>query len=282
MTKTFRIGKFSFQIEYKDNILFSEYLLLFEEEVECPEYTYHIKYVKEFSKPMGICKHQREDMLIYEWNGLETRYIGITGYPKYYACVREISLKECQIELDQEELIENSAVIFASLFLFERRLLTYDSIVLHTAYVEFEGQAILFSAPSETGKTTQATLWEKHRGAKTINGDRSLLSKVNGVWHAGGWPVCGTSEICNNISLPIRAIVMLSQAPENHVEILPPMKAFSNIYSQITINRWNNDAHMKAMDLIQDLITEIPVYHLACNISEDAVLCLEKMINMES
>ena len=74
--------------------------------------------------------------------------------------------------------------LFTSLLALERRLVRKDQMVLHCAYVEYRGEAILFSAPSETGKTTQAGLWEKYRGSRTVNGDRSLLGKKK----AGGSP----------------------------------------------------------------------------------------------
>ena len=42
--------------------------------------------------------------------------------------------------------------VFTSLLALERRLVKKDSMVLHCAYVEYKGEAVLFSAPSETGK----------------------------------------------------------------------------------------------------------------------------------
>ena len=78
--------------------------------------------------------------------------------------------------------------------------------------------------------------------------------------------------------MPIRAIVMLSQAPEDRAERLSPMKAFTQIYSQITVNRWNRDANVRAMALLEDLIADVPVYHLACTMNESAVQTLEKAI----
>ena len=153
-----------------------------------------------------------------------------------------------------------------------------DAFVLHCAYIEYNGEAILFSAPSETGKTTQGNLWEQYKGAKTINGDRALLQKMDGRWIARGWPVCGSSEVCNNIEIPIRAIVMLSQGKEDVVTRLAPMKAFTRVYSQITINRWNVNANKYAMDMIEELVTDIPVWHLSCTISENAVNTLAEVL----
>ena len=164
----------------------------------------------------------------------------------------------------------------------EHAITRRGGIVLHASFVNAGGRAILFTAPSGTGKSTQADLWETYRGTRTANGDRCLLRREKGIWRAEGWPVCGSSGICHVERHPIRAIVMLSQAPENQIQRLSQGNAFSQVYSQITVNRWAKRSVVQAMDLIEDLTKEIPVYHLACNISEQAVACLERALEEDS
>lgn len=151
-------------------------------------------------------------------------------------------------------------------------------MILHSAYMCYEDTAVLFSAPSETGKSTQAGLWEKYRGTWTVNGDRSLLIREEDGWYANGWPVCGSSEICNNKSYPVRAIVMLSQAKENRISRLKGLEALRKVMEQITINAWNSEFQIQAMDELEILLKEVPVYRLECDISEDAVRCLENVL----
>ena len=210
---------------------------------------------------------------------MESRLIGVKGRPDPYACYRETSASQAEILLMQDELCDlHIDPLFTSLLALERRLVRKDQMVLHCAYVEYRGEAILFSAPSETGKTTQAGLWEKYRGSRTVNGDRSLLGKKEGRWIARGWPVCGTSEVCHNEAIPIKAVVMLSQAKENRAEKLKPGQAFPLLYSQITVNKWNMQDHLHTMDLIEDFLGSVPVIHLGCTISEEAVECLEEAL----
>ena len=217
----------------------------------------------------------RPNLAVYLKEGLETRQFAVSGPLGYYALYRETSPDSAEIFLDRRKL-EPLVVdpVFVSLLAPERRLLPLDGLILHCAYTRHRNEAILFSAPSETGKTTQANLWEQYRGSETINGDRGLLQKSDGVWTAHGWPICGSSGICRNEPTPIRAIVMLSQAKENSVRRLPPHQAFAQLFSQITVNRWNREAANHAAALIETLATEVPVWHLACNISEEAVNCL--------
>lgn len=275
--KTFDIGGFVFNISCPKKLSFPDNFLLFETKdfsaLDCEAaFSYHIELSEDLSLPKEKPYAEREDMKIYRDGALESRLIGARGHDGYYAFYREISENECVITLNasQSELLCLDTV-FTSLFAFERRFLTRDALILHCAYIEYNGEAILFSAASGTGKSTQGHLWEKYRNARTINGDRGLLTLKDSKWHANGWPVCGSSEICSNISLSIRAIVMLSQAPENSVYKMSPKEAFTSLYSQLTINNWERSATVRSMDILEKLIFSVPIYHLACNISEDAV-----------
>ena len=77
------------------------------------------------------------------------------------------------------------------------------------------------------------------------------------------------------------AIVMLQQGKENQIEKLSPVQAFSQLYSQVTVNQWNHEFVMCAMDIIEDLIRQVPVYQLTCDMTENAVKCLENVLFIE-
>lgn len=279
MNKIFKICDFIFEVNYPKELPVPEFFMLFEILDGKPEYTYKIQFSEEFPTKEGKGLANRSDIKVFQTNIGENRLIRIKNENEYYAYYQEVSETAAEIYLKPEMMsLYNIDPVFTSLFAFERRLLKREALVLHCAYVKDRGGAILFSAPSETGKTTQANLWEKYRGSKTINGDRAVIQKVNGKWYAHGWPVCGTSEVCNNISMPIKAIVMLSQAKENQVRKMKGREAFISLYSQITINQWNIPACQKAVDLIENILEEIPIYHLGCTISEKAVECLEHVL----
>lgn len=285
MDKKFKIGDFLFRLVCPPEILPPENFLKFawEEETDqeeaAPEYTYYIEVTDHLPQPEGKVLARRPDLLVFQGEAGESRLIGVKGTEGYYACYQELSSDKARVLLARDR-IQGLHIdpVFTSLLALERRLIARDSLILHCAYMVYQGEAILFSAPSETGKTTQANLWEKYRGSRTVNGDRALLGKRNGRWMAQGWPVCGTSEVCHNEKFPIRAVVMLSQAKENQVEQLPPGRAFPLLYSQITVNKWNTKDHLHAIDLIRELAEGVPVFHLGCTISEEAVECLEKAL----
>lgn len=83
-----------------------------------------------------------------------------------------------------------------------RMLAEHGGVVLHSSYIITQrGEALLFSAPSGTGKSTQAELWRSYAGAKVINGDRALVKAENGVT-ANGILFSGTSGISENVTAP--------------------------------------------------------------------------------
>ena len=67
-------------------------------------------------------------------------------------------------------------------------LTNHGGFLLHASVIEYEGGAILFTAPSETGKSTQAQLWCDHAGAALVNGDRAAVRIMDGQVLACGTP----------------------------------------------------------------------------------------------
>lgn len=284
MDKIFQIGDFVFRLCFPEEAAPPENFMKFEKRPASganpvPEYTYLIKVSDCLPQPEGKVIARRPDLTVLQNGERESRLIGVKGNPDFYAFYQEVAADRAEVTLVRDRIAElHIDPVFTSLLALERRQIKKDAMVLHCAYIEYQGEAILFSAPSETGKTTQANLWEKYRESRTVNGDRSLLGKRDGRWTAQGWPVCGTSEVCHNESIPVRAVVMLSQAQENRARRMTPGQAFPLLYSQITVNKWNTQDHIHTMDLMEDFLGSVPVIHLGCTISREAVDCLEEVL----
>lgn len=244
-----------------------------------PEYIYRLREVHSLPVLDGNQIAWRPDMEVVRDGTKEIRLIGIKGKVGYYACYREIYSKEAEILVTRlvRDLMPSDTV-YSSLFARDRRMIEYGGLILHCAYINHRGKGILFSAPSGVGKSTQAALWEKYRGSEIVNGDRTLLRKKEGKWLACAWPVCGSSNICKRMDISVYAIVMLRQGKENSVVRLSPAKAFRQLYPQMTINQWNPEFIQAAINGIENLILQVPVWQLTCDMTEDAVKCLEAAI----
>ncbi|MBO5858875.1 MAG: hypothetical protein J6R20_03790 [Clostridia bacterium] len=147
--------------------------------------------------------------------------------------------------------------------------------ILHCSFVEYQGYAILFSGNKQIGKSTQAALWKKYLGAETINGDRAALTVENGVVYANGIPFCGTSKICKNKKLPLKAVVMLSKGSSNELVRVSGAQAFMSLLGKFTYDVWNEDALNIITALTETVVNKVPVYFYSCLKEKSAVDVLE-------
>lgn len=153
--------------------------------------------------------------------------------------------------------------------------LRFGTLFLHSSQIVYRGKGLLFTAPSGTGKTTQAKLWRQHRGAEILCNDRTLTRKVDGVWRTYGYPVDGSEPVRSNRVNFLGAMVLLKQGSENRVERLGPSKALPLLMRQVVIDCWSGEARASAMELLITLMEDIPVYLLTCTPEEQAVETLE-------
>lgn len=150
--------------------------------------------------------------------------------------------------------------------------------VFHCAYIDWKGNAILFTAPSGTGKSTQADLWNRLRGAGIVNGDRAAVRIVDGDAIAAGIPFAGSSCHCLNRSLPVAAVVYLAQAPVTSIRRIRGYEAFARIWEGVSVNTWDRTDVDLVSDAVRKLAESVPVFHLPCTPDESAVNALEQAL----
>ena len=159
-----------------------------------------------------------------------------------------------------------------------RMLAEHGGVVLHSSYVlTKQGEALLFSAPSGTGKSTQAELWRKFAGAKVINGDRALIKAQNGVT-ANGIFFSGTSGICENVTAPIRAIVLLRQSEKNEIRSVSGKEAFMRLLPQCSYYPDEEENLRLVTGILAEIISAVPVYDFGCVPEKSAVTALNEVL----
>ncbi len=144
--------------------------------------------------------------------------------------------------------------------------------VLHSAAMAYRGRAVLFSAPSETGKSTHSGLWKKFYPEDVVlfNDDTPVIRPVEDTFYACGTPWSGKTEINENREFPLAGIVFLKQAPTNQIRKLSPIEAVVNLLNE-TRKPVFADLMDKHMDNLQEILRKVPVYELGCTISREAV-----------
>ncbi len=162
--------------------------------------------------------------------------------------------------------------------LFRNNLIFNEGIVLHASAIEWQGKAIVFTAPAGTGKTTQSNLWKQHMNAVVLNGDRPAIKTVDKEVFIYGTPWSGSSKDYINKRAPLAALVLLEQAPENSVRQLSSEEALMKIMPRFFLPY--NDQHMMelAMNTIERILQLKPVYLLRCRPDKGAVDALYEKI----
>ena len=163
----------------------------------------------------------------------------------------------------------------------EQLFLQHNRLMLHASFIKHEGKGILFSAPSGTGKSTQAELWRAVMGAEVVNGDRVAVGVKNAEWTAWGIPYAGTSGIYRNEHAPLTAVIILGQAKENRIRRLGAAEALRYLYSETTNHQWDAKFVEKVTGLLAELIATVPVFLLECVPDRSAVECLQNELTKE-
>lgn len=121
-------------------------------------------------------------------------------------------------------------------------------------------QVIILSAPSGTGKTTLATLLEKHCGGLVINGDFALLHpdlKEGVIFEPT--PFCGTSGRCANYRLRVNRIVFLEQGRGNAYRSLSPREGCTRLLSNCFVPEWDAERTSAVQETALKIIEHVPM-----------------------
>ena len=244
------------------------------------DYVLKIKETEELILPCReICG---EDLLqnYYESNGFcyAAGKPGTAGVIVMTEYLRDFSRMTMYIKKNREAGLFESFDKVLQLFPLRSLLAGKDALMLHASQIAVNGKGILFTAPSGTGKTTQARLWKKLAGAEIVCNDRTLLRREKECFFTYGYPVDGSNPVCSTKRYPLGAIVVLRQSGENRIERLRPAKALKYLMEQTVADVWNPQQQEQLLKLWLQLLEHCPVYRLDCRPNGDAVVCLKEKL----
>ena len=158
-----------------------------------------------------------------------------------------------------------------------KRLLDYNVLALHGSALCMDGEAIIFTAKSGTGKSTHTRLWREVFGDRVwmINDDKPMIRLENGCARVYGTPWDGKHHLSRNASAPLRAIVKLERAEENRIELMNRADAFQLLMTHGAVTRrgpmrLSGAAKLRALALETALLDAADFYRLGCTMEPDA------------
>ena len=230
-----------------------------------------IQYIEELSQDEEgqdiICGHTEQDKAVFEF-----RFGGRTA--GWLVC--SAGYREGTLYLNGFQ--SKAAVDNALMIQFAMASACLNTALFHSATVSFEGKGYMFLGKSGTGKSTHARLWLKHiNGVELMNDDNPAVRiKPDGTTVVYGTPWSGKTPCYKNVSAPLGAIVLLSQAPYNKITRLNGIGAYAAIVPSISGKRWDSRIADGLHETENALAAGIPVWHLDCLPDADAAhLCKE-------
>lgn len=171
-------------------------------------------------------------------------------------------LKKAVIRLNPiyvEDLSTQEYVLSGVIFL-EMAIMS-GFIPIHASAINYQNQAILFSAPSTTGKSTQSKLWQNFdQNISIINDDKPLLFLKDNKFYVQGSPFSGKTSENMNVSVPLKTILFIKQSRINQITMLDEKDALKEILKN-TQKPKDQKTYFILLSQIDRLIKDIPMYN---------------------
>ncbi len=278
MIKKYTIAKFNISVDVEHDDYFFSRLSSYESSFDAePDITFSLRRTKLLIKPSYThlvkigqdkytCKINGDDALI-NFDSNTGKIIALTKFDKSYSHIDIISYDITQ-DYDYSCSHFNFNLVGNAMHYV---MAMHSGFVFHASSLVCDDGAVLFSAPSGTGKTTHTSLWlEQFEDVRILNDDTPIIRvESDGKVSAFGTPWAGTSGININESAPLKAIVFLERSKENSITRLSSQEALKRFFEAIT-SSLNPTMQLSFLDTIKSIFASVPIYKLSCNMEPEA------------
>ena len=154
-----------------------------------------------------------------------------------------------------------------------------DGFMMHSAVIEYEGNAIAFLAQSGVGKSTHITNWKKafNDKVKIINGDKPIIIKKDGEFFACGMPWAGKECWERNVIVPLKAICFLARGEINSCVASSLESASFKLMHQIHVPPTEESA-TRVLDNLDEMLKKVKIFDLKCNQDVESAIVAKQAI----
>jgi hypothetical protein len=183
----------------------------------------------------------------------------------------DISFERTKILGDESEFSDGFMETLAVHRKLATQILRFNTLLFHGSAIAVDGEVYVFTARSGTGKSTHARLWRKKFGERVVmvNDDKPMLKVQNGKISVCGTPWNGKHRLDTNVELPLKAICIIYQDADNHIERISVHDALPVLWEQSY--RPSDEMDMgKMLEMFGEIAENIPIYRLGCNMEDKA------------
>ena len=189
---------------------------------------------------------------------------------------------ETTIEITDEEIVSGFEAFGTTvrpsveILLIHKAVSTYllenkDGILFHSSAIKVGDKAVLFTALSGTGKSTQARHWKECFGDEVeyVNDDKPFMRLVDGKFYVYGSPWNGKHRLGNNIKAPVEYVCFLFRGEKDHVEKISSYDAIPLFLNQ-TLGFKEKDNQLKVLSLLDKFLRSVKTYKIYCTDTENS------------
>ncbi|MCP4364533.1 MAG: hypothetical protein GY800_04470 [Planctomycetes bacterium] len=149
-------------------------------------------------------------------------------------------------------------------------------VSFHTCCVDYDGRGLLFLGHSGAGKSTMATLWEKHRpDTRILSDDRAIVRYVDGKYMVYGTPWHGTAEHALPDSVPLTEIYIIEHGESNSLQPLEGAQKVAEVMTRSLIPYWLYPDTEFSTTFIEQMLQTVSCQRLRFRPTEDVLKLLD-------
>ena len=172
---------------------------------------------------------------------------------------------------------------YCELLLIHKAVSTYlldykDGFIFHSSSIAIKGGgAIVFTAESGTGKSTQSRHWKECFGDEVfyVNDDKPFMRLVGGQFIVYGSPWNGKHRLGGNVSAPVEHICFLFRGETDRVEKISTFEAIPLFFNQ-TLGFADSVRQIKLLSLLDKLFKTVKISKIYCTDTTKSALIIRK------
>lgn len=177
------------------------------------------------------------------------------------------------------ERLTEFALSNAMMLLYTFRTSPYDTLMVHASVIKHNDGGYMFLGRSGTGKSTHSRLWLSNiDDTELLNDDNPVIRLVDGEAVVFGTPWSGKTPCYKNDSVPLKAVVRLSQAPHNKILRNIPLQAYASLMPACSCMRWDRTSTDALHKTVEKVISKVACWHLECLPDADAAYTCHKVV----
>lgn len=180
----------------------------------------------------------------------------------------ECAARENRKPLDSPDHYREELAVYRKI---AEKMPDYDTVLFHGSVIAVDGMGFLFTAKSGTGKSTHTRLWREYFGnrAVMVNDDKPLLRVTDSGVIAYGTPYNGKHRLGCNMSVPLKAICILTRSKENTIVPIDKTEAYAMLLQQVYRPQLTSQM-MKTVNIVDKMAENVKLYKLGCNMDIEA------------